>query len=76
MSMTNLPEQWIIYNPETFKKLREMRAEIRKETGEDVHFSDESSIRELLELCLQSKNPRMKLMAADLKKKLDDQLLS
>lgn len=74
--MTNLPEQWIIYNPETFKKLREMRAEIRKETGEDVHFSDESSIRELLELCLQSKNPRMKLMAADLKKKLDDQLLS
>jgi len=58
-----------LLNPEIFKMLKLIRAEIRKETGEDIHFSDADSLDHLIELGLNSKNPRVKFIASTFENK-------
>lgn len=71
--MAQFKDQWM-FNPTNYRKMVQMRAEMRKETGSDIHFSDEESMLNLLELCLHSKNPRMKVMALEFRQKIEEQV--
>lgn len=69
--MDNVTEPWLL-EPETIRKLKEMRAEIRKEIGKTTHFSDRDGIIEIVSLCSQSKNPQLKTWAGDIKARLEE----
>ena len=63
--MENVSEPWLL-EPRTIRILKTMRTEIRKETGQAVHFSNKEGIVALVGLCLESSNPEVRALAVDL----------
>lgn len=68
--MDYVTEPWLL-EPETIRKLKEMRAEIRKETGQTTHFSDRDGVVEIVTLCSQSHNPQVRTWASDIMGRLE-----
>jgi|GEM_PF-886406 hypothetical protein len=67
--MDYVTEPWLL-EPETIRKLKAMRDDIRTETGQKIHFSNRQGIAEIIMLSIRSGNPQLKQWATDIQNRL------